>query len=66
MLNNLHIRLEIKEFIVMAISNMCRAKAKYLKSGWSIIINIFTLSAQDSEEHLVVQSFESLKAAIKN
>ena len=54
MLNNLHTRLEVKEFIVMAVANMCRSKGKYLKSGWSIVINIFTLAAQDSEEHLVV------------
>ena len=65
MLNNLHTRLEVKEYIVMSISNMCRAKAKYIKSGWIIIINIFTLAAQDSEEQLVIQSFESLKYAIK-
>lgn len=45
MLNNLHTRLEIKEFIVMAIANMCRSKAMLLKSGWSIVINIFTLAA---------------------
>jgi len=53
MLNNLHTRLDIKEFIVLAIANMCRAKAKYIKSGWIVIINIFTLAAQDSEENLV-------------
>jgi hypothetical protein len=49
----------------MATANMCRSKAKCLKSGWSIVINIFTLAAQDTEEHLVVQSFETLKMAIK-
>ena len=48
----------------MAIANMCMQKAKYLKSGWSIVINIFTLSAQDTEERLVVQSFDTLKRAI--
>jgi hypothetical protein len=48
----------------MAIANMCRSKIKNLKSGWSIIINIFTLSAQDTEEHLVKQSFEALKFAV--
>jgi brefeldin A-inhibited guanine nucleotide-exchange protein len=45
MLHNLHTRLEVKEFIVMAIANMCQSKAKNLKSGWSIVINIFTLAA---------------------
>jgi len=45
MLNNLHTRLEVKEFIVMAVANMCRAKSKYIKSGWIVIINIFTLAA---------------------
>jgi hypothetical protein len=49
----------------MAVANMCRSKANYLKSGWSIVINIFTLAAQDSEEHLVVQSFDTLKISIK-
>lgn len=49
----------------MAVANMCRSKAKNLKSGWSIVINIFTLAAQDTEEHLVVSSFETLKYAVK-
>ena len=64
MLNNLHTRLDVKEFIVMCIAGMCQSKASHIKSGWSIIINIFTLSAQDSEEHLVYQSFNALKLAI--
>ena len=38
-------RLEVKEFIVMAVANMCRAKSRYIKSGWIVIINIFTLAA---------------------
>lgn len=49
----------------MAIANMCLQKARHLKSGWSIVINIFTLAAQDTEEHLVVQSFETLKKAVR-
>jgi hypothetical protein len=49
----------------MSVANMCRSKIKYLKSGWSIIINIFTLAAQDTEEHLVKQSFEALQYAIQ-
>lgn len=43
--NLIDTRLEVKEFIVMAVANMCRAKSKYIKSGWIIIINIFTLAA---------------------
>jgi len=66
MLNNLHTRYEIKEFIVLCIANMCVTKTKYIKSGWSVIIEIFTLSAQDSEEHLVKQSFDALKFAFMN
>ena len=58
-------RLDVKEFIVMSVANMCRSKATNLKSGWSVIINIFTLAAQDTEEHLVVQSFETLKQAVR-
>lgn len=64
MLNNLHTRLDVKEYIVMCVANMCKSKANYIKSGWSIIINIFTLAAQDTEEHLVIQSFEALKYAM--
>lgn len=64
MLNNLHTRLDVKEFIVMCVANMCRSKANYIKSGWSVIINIFTLAAQDTEEHLVLQSFDALKYAM--
>ncbi len=65
MLHNLHTRNEIKEFIVMALANMCQQKARNLKSGWAIVVNIFTLAAQDSEEHLVAQSFEALKKAVR-
>mmetsp|Transcript_83840 Transcript_83840/g.115741 ORF Transcript_83840/g.115741 Transcript_83840/m.115741 type:complete len:105 (+) Transcript_83840:268-582(+) len=57
MLNNLHVRKEIKEFIVMCIANICGTKTKNIKSGWTVIIEIFKLAAQDSEEHLVKQSF---------
>lgn len=42
---SLDTRLEVKEFIVMAVANMCMQKAKNLKSGWSIVVNIFTLAA---------------------
>lgn len=45
MLNNLHTRYDIKEYIVMCIANMCVSKTKSLKSGWIVIINIFTLAA---------------------
>ena len=64
MLNNLHTRTEIKEYIVMCITNICRTKTAYIKSGWSVIINIFTLAAQDSEEMLVQHSFQALKIAV--
>ena len=64
MLHNLATRSEIKEYIVMCITNICRTKTAYIKSGWSVIINIFTLAAQDSEEMLVQQSFYALKIAV--
>lgn len=48
----------------MCITNICRTKTPYIKSGWSVIINIFTLAAQDSEEMLVKQSFQALKVAV--
>lgn len=64
MLNNLHTRLDIKEFIVLSIVNMCQSKIDNLKSGWSIVINIFSLAAQDTEENLVVSSFEAIKYSI--
>jgi hypothetical protein len=66
MLNNLHTRYEIKDYIVMCVAQMCAKNTKYIKSGWNIIINIFTLAAQDTEEHLVNQSFQALKLAIIN
>jgi brefeldin A-inhibited guanine nucleotide-exchange protein len=64
MLNNLHTRSDIKDYIVMCIANICGSKTQFIKSGWSVIINIFTLAAQDQEEHLVVQSFDALSAAV--
>jgi brefeldin A-inhibited guanine nucleotide-exchange protein len=53
MLNNLHTRTDIKEYIVMCITNISGTKTVYIKSGWCVIINIFTLAAQDNEEMLV-------------
>lgn len=47
-------RQEVKEFIIMAVANMCRSKSQYLKSGWSVVIDIFLLAAQDNEEHLLM------------
>jgi hypothetical protein len=38
----------------MCISALCHQKVKYIKSGWEVILNIFTLAAQDTETHLVV------------
>ena len=64
MLHNLATRSEIKEYIVMCITNICRTKSAHIKSGWIVIINIFTLAAEDSEEMLVQQSFYALKIAI--
>ena len=45
MLNNLHTRADIKEYVVMCITNICATKTTHIKSGWSVIINIFTLAA---------------------
>lgn len=45
MLANYHLRNEIKEYIVMCITNICATKTGYIKSGWSVIINIFTYIA---------------------
>ena len=60
----MHTRGEIKDFIVTCITSICATKTAFIKSGWEVIINIFTLAAQDTEEQLVVQSFLALKAAI--
>jgi brefeldin A-inhibited guanine nucleotide-exchange protein len=64
MLQNMHTRSEIKDYIVCCIVSICATKTTYIKSGWSVIINIFTLAAQDSEKDLVEKSFEALKKAI--
>jgi hypothetical protein len=64
MLNNLMTRTDIKEYVVMCITNISGTKTVYIKSGWSVIINIFTLAAQDNEEQLVQQSFAALKLAV--
>jgi hypothetical protein len=75
MLNNLRIkllnltilldtRIDVKDYIVICISAMCVKSINTLKSGWSIIINIFTLAAQDSEPAMVDKSFNALKYAV--
>jgi len=50
MLNNMHTRGDIKDYIVTCITSICATKTIYIKSGWSVIINIFTLAAQDTEK----------------
>lgn len=57
---------EIKEYIVMCMAALCHQKAKFIKSGWDVILNIFSIAAQDSESHLVVQSIQSLEHATAN
>jgi len=67
MLNNLTSRQkEIKEYVVMCIAALCQQKAKYIRSGWEVILNIFTLAAQDTEAHLAAQSFQALDYAVTN
>lgn len=67
MLNNLTSgQKEIKEYVVMCIAALCHQKAKFIRSGWEVILNIFTLAAQDTEAHLAVQSFQSLEYAVIN
>jgi Sec7-like guanine-nucleotide exchange factor len=61
----MHKRCEIKDFIVDCIVMICRRQTMYIKSGWSVIINIFTLAAQDSEKQIVEKSFNALEYAIK-
>lgn len=48
----------------MCIAKICTTKTDYIKSGWLIILSIFTLAAQDSEEDLVIQSFDALSTAV--
>jgi len=38
-------RTDIKEYIVMCVASISGTKTVYIKSGWSVIINIFTLAA---------------------
>lgn len=57
---------EIKEYVVMCMAALCHQKAKFLKSGWEVILKIFSLAAQDRESHLGLQSFQSLEYAINN
>jgi hypothetical protein len=33
---------------------LCHQKAKFIKSGWEVILKIFALAAKDTETHLVV------------
>ena len=61
----MHTRSEIKDYIVCCIVSICATKTAFIKSGWSVIINIFTLAAQDSEKDLVEKSFDALKKAIQ-
>ena len=34
MLNNMHTRSEIKEFIVTCVTRICETKTAYIQSGW--------------------------------
>jgi len=57
---------EVKEYVVMCMAALCHQKARFIKSGWEVILNVFSLAALDSESHLVVQSFQSLEHAVLN
>lgn len=36
---------EIKEYVVMCMAALCHQKAKFIKSGWDVILSIFSLAA---------------------
>lgn len=65
MLENLNERREIKEYVIMCICALCKQKAKFIRSGWEVILNVFTLAAMDtSESNLIEQSFQSIEFAV--
>lgn len=36
---------EIKEYIVMCVAALCNQKARFIVSGWEVVLNIFTFAA---------------------
>lgn len=64
MVANMASRSVIKDYIVQCIVNICNTKTMKIKSGWAIIIQIFKLTAQDSEKSNVEMSFKALNTAV--
>ena len=50
MANNYLTRDTIKEYIVTCMWGIIQEKTQNIKSGWAIILSIFKLAAQDSQQ----------------
>ena len=55
MLENLNDRREIKEYVIMCMCALCKQKAKHIRSGWEVILNVFTLAAMDTSERNLIE-----------
>ncbi len=55
----------IKEYIVTCMWGIIQEKTQNIKSGWAIILSIFKLAAQDSQQ-LVRIAIQALEKIIKN
>lgn len=54
----------IKEFIVQSISNMIKARASNIKSGWKIVLNIINAAATTVPNGSLDQAFTRCRLAL--
>ena len=57
-------RAEIREFIVQCVSRLVLARAHNVKSGWRIVLSVFTDAVADKDEALSQLSFELIGTVV--
>ncbi len=50
---------QIRDMVVRCLSQMVQSQSPNIKSGWKNVFSIFSLAAADSEENVVVLSFQT-------
>ena len=58
LLHNLHTRSDVKDLIIACAVSMAARKAKNIKSGWTVLFNIYRLAANDTDDHNITTTLK--------
>lgn len=56
---------EVREMIIRAVSQMVLNKVSSVKSGWKVVLQVFTVAAHDSNQNIVKLAFETIEKMVR-